>query len=260
MLLLFRTIFITGVLILSCTTKVSEWVLINVPAEEYRLVSFINQEGLDKASDISTIERELAGANVNAREAKTGSAASSGYELYFRNRLVKRYSSSDEIKDIVTSPLRRKISSEIMAGKLCVMLFLKTDDPAKDDRRREALLKAVKDSPFRDVIAVAELSRNNSEESNFVSMLLNVESDLKGIKDPMIFGIFGKFRALEPLVANGISAENIGYMIDFLTADCSCLIKDDLPGADILFKGSWDNPTPALVNRILDENPTLQHR
>jgi hypothetical protein len=86
--------------------------------------------------------------------------------------------------------------------------------------------------------------------------LLNVEDDLKTIPEPMLFGIFGRFKALEPLLGKGITEENIRLMIDFLTADCSCLIKDNLPGTDILFTNNWDNPTTALVNKILDENPS----
>ncbi|MDX1285346.1 MAG: hypothetical protein R3182_10045, partial [Draconibacterium sp.] len=110
-----------------------------------------------------------------------------------------------------------------------------------------------------DVITVLPLDRKNLEESSFVSMLLNVEDDLKEINEPMLFGIFGKFRALEPLLAKGISEENINLLINFLTADCSCLIKDDLPGVNILYKGSWENPKTALVNKIMDANPHLEH-
>jgi hypothetical protein len=46
-------------------------------------------------------------------------------------------------------------------------------------------------------------------------------------------------------------------MISYLTAECSCLIKDDLPGTDILFTDSWENPQPALLNKIIDANPML---
>ena len=120
--------------------------------------------------------------------------------------------------------------------------------------------KALAASPFGKIITVIELSRNSIEEKHFVSMLLNVESDLKDIKEPMLFGIFGRFKALEPLLAKGITEENINLMISFLTADCSCLIKDDLPGTDILFTNNWENPSPALVNKILDENPSLLHK
>ena len=66
----------------------------------------------------------------------------------------------------------------------------------------------------------------------------------------MLFGIFGRFKALEPLLAGGITEENINLMIDFLTADCSCLIKDNLPGTDILYINKWDSPATALVNGI----------
>ena len=111
-------------------------------------------------------------------------------------------------------------------------------------------------SPFGKIITVLELSRNSKEEAHFASLLLNVEDDLKGIQEPMLFGIFGRFKALEPLLGRGISEENINLMIDYLTAECSCLIKDDLPGTDILFTDKWDNPKPALLNKIIDDNPS----
>ena len=101
------------------------------------------------------------------------------------------------------------------------------------------------------------MSRNSKEEAHFASLLLNVEDDLKGIQEPMLFGVFGRFKALEPLLGKGITEENINLMIDFLTAECSCLIKDDLPGTDILFTDKWDNPQPALLNKIIDDNPSF---
>jgi hypothetical protein len=255
---LFTVILISGMMIIPCTTKVSEWVLLNVIPEDYQLLYY---RGVTSPADSNEkLSGELSGSNMRYREVKNESGTPDWYGLYYKRRLVAKYNGDDGLKNISTSPLREKIASEIMSGKLCVMLFLRSDDQAKDEKRKEVLLKTVKDSPFRDVITIAEHSRKSVEESHFVSMLLNVESDLKGIIEPMLFGIFGRFRALEPLVAGGITAENIGYMIQFLTADCSCLIKDELPGADILYKGKWEYPVPALVNRILDENPSLQHR
>jgi len=119
------------------------------------------------------------------------------------------------------------------------------------------LNKTLESSPFGRIITVIELSRNSRDEHHFASMLLNVEDDLRYIQEPMLFGIFGRFKALEPLLGKGISVENINLMIDYFTAECSCLIKDDLPGTDILFPDKWENPRAALLNRILDENPEL---
>jgi hypothetical protein len=73
----------------------------------------------------------------------------------------------------------------------------------------------------------------------------------------MLFGIFGRFKALEPLLGEGISVGNINLMIDYLSAECSCLIKEDLPGTDILFSDKWRNPRAALLNKIIDDNPFL---
>jgi len=137
------------------------------------------------------------------------------------------------------------------------MLYLKTDHKEKDDRGLNTLRSTIKSSPFNKIITVVELSRNSLEESHFASLLLNVEDDLKDIQEPMLFGIFGRFKALEPLLGGGISEENINLMIDYFTAECSCLIKDDLPGTDILFRDQWENPQTALLNKIIDDNPSL---
>ena len=156
--------------------------------------------------------------------------------------------------------MRQKIASELMSGKLCVLLYFTTGDKVKDEKGMEAINKALETSPFGKIITLMELNRNSVGEKHFATMLTNVEDDLKSINEPMLFGVFGKLKALEPLIAAGITEENIGLMIDFLTADCSCLIKDDLPGTDILYSALWENPAPALVNKILDENPTLVHQ
>ena len=148
-------------------------------------------------------------------------------------------------------------AAELMAGKLCVMLYLKTDHKEKDEKGLNTLHSAIASSPFGKIITVVELSRNSLEEHHFASMLLNVEDDLMDIQEPMLFGIFGRFKALEPLLGKGISEENIHLMIDYFTAECSCLIKDDLPGTDILFSDKWANPKTALLNKIIDDNPAL---
>jgi hypothetical protein len=144
-----------------------------------------------------------------------------------------------------------------MAGKLCAMVYLKSENKEKDDKGLQTLQKALATSQFGKIIPVFELSRNNKEEAHFASLLLHVEDDLKDIQEPMLFGIFGRFKALEPLLGKGITDENINLMIDYLTAECSCLIKDDLPGTDILFTNKWENPQPALLNKIIDANLSL---
>ncbi len=261
MKILFLKIFLaTGIASLMCTTKVSEWVLLNAPPVEYSLVYYHSTPVSEAAGrQNKLLADKISPANIRFSDQEKAGAPEPYYALYYGDRLFSTYKSSSEMAGLVTSPLRTKIHSEIMSGKLCVMLYLTTGNKETDEKGLKEIESALSVSPFRDIITLVPLNRNSPEEGQFVNMLLNVESDLKTINSPMLFGIFGRFKALEPLVGNGITADNVSLMIRFLTADCSCLIKDNLPGTDILFTNKWENPAPALVNPILDAHPELQH-
>ncbi len=256
----FKILILASIVSLACTTKVSEWVLLNTLPNQYTLIYFYKNslnEAIIKQNEL--IGKEITPANIHFKSIERKDIEQPYYGIYYGNRFFSRYNDYKDLRGLTTSPLREKIAAEIMSGKLCVLLYLTTDSKAKDEKGLQVIQEALKSSPFKNIISVAELSRNNKEESHFVSLLLNVEDDLKRINEPMLFGVFGRFKALEPLLGKGITEENIKLMIDFLTADCSCLIKDDLPGMDILFTEKWDNPATALVNKILDDNPSLLH-
>lgn len=256
-----KVLALAALLSLACTTKVSEWVLLNAVPNEYTLVYFHKNavpESVKNGNDM--LIKHFTGANIRFRDVVKEDAAQPYYGLYYENRLFSRYDNPQQITGLATSPLRQQMAGEIMKGKLCLLLYLRSGDKAKDDMRIEEIRRAVAASPFKEIIPVIELDRADVTEKHLVNMLLNVENDLKGINEPMLFGVFGKLKALEPLVAGGITEENISLMIDFLTADCSCLIKDDLPGTDLLYAGSWESPATALVNAIIDANPSLEHR
>ena len=255
-----KSIIIAGILSLACTTKVSEWVLLNSLPNEY-ILAYYHKDPLSETvtKQNSEIARDISSANIQLRTVLKKDIDKPYYALVYDNRLFSVYYNPQELKDLSVSPLRKKIAAELMSGKLFVMLYLKTGIPEKDDPALRIIKRTIAASPFREIIPLVEINRNSVEEKHLVSMLLNVESDLKEINEPMLFGVFARFKALEPLLAKGISEENINLMIDFLTADCSCLIKDDLPGTDILFTKNWENPLPAMVNRIIDENPLLVH-
>lgn len=255
-----KIIIVAGMISLACTTKVSEWVLLNAIPNQYTLVYFHKTPVNEKTRTQNTIlDKNISEANIQFKNVLKEDVEQPYYALYYENRLFSKYNDPEKLKNLISSPLRDKIAGELKAGKLCVLLYLKSDVKEKDDRGIETVKNALTNSPFGEIIPLIELSRNNPGENHFISMLLNVEDDLKGIKEPMLFGIFGRFKALEPLLALGITEENINLMIDFLTADCSCLIKDNLPGTDILYINKWDSPSTALVNSILDSNPFLMH-
>lgn len=256
-----KVLSIAALLSLACTTKVSEWVLLNAVPNEYTLVYFHKNAVTETAkAGNDMLHKRFMGSNIKFRDVVKEDAIQPYYGLYYGNRLFSRYDNPEQMTGLASSPMRQKMAGELMKGKLCLMLYLRSGDKVKDDKRIEEIRKAVAASPFKEIIPVFELDRNDVAEKHLVTMLLNVESDLKDIREPMLFGVFGRLKALEPLVAGGITQENINFMIDFLTADCSCLIKDDLPGTDMLYAGSWESPSTALVNAIIDANPSLSHR
>ncbi len=255
-----KILTLAAILSLACTTKVSEWVLLNTVPNQYTLVYF-HSAPLNEASEKQNalISNSIKPANIEFRSVERKDIKEPYFGLYYGSRFFTRYNDPKDLAGLTSSPMRETIALEIMSGKLCVLLYLTSGNKTKDEKGLQIIHNAVSKSPFKDIVTVTELDRNRAEESHFVSLLLNVEDDLKTIPEPMLFGIFGRFKALEPLLGKGITEENIKLMIDFLTADCSCLIKDNLPGTDILFTNNWDNPTTALVNKILDENPSLLH-
>lgn len=255
-----KVMVFAAIVSLACTTKVSEWFLINSVPDRYNLVYYHNSEISESVSrQNQELEGRLKTANVIFKSVEDKEIEKPYYALYYNNILFSEYADYSSLNEIELSPMRTEIISELMNGKLTVMLFLKSDNSEKDEKGLQVLKKTIDESHYGSIISILELDRNSVEEKHFVSMLLNVESDLNDIHEPMLFGIFGCFRALEPLLAKGISEENITLMIDFLSADCSCLIKDDLPGISILSKADWDDPKPALVNKILEEKPFLVH-
>ncbi len=254
----FTIVILAAIISLACTTRVSEWVLLNALPNQYTLVYFHNAPLSESVKwQNQAVSERIDAANIQFKTVNRQEIDEPYYGLYYEGRLFSSYKTLDDLNGLTGSPLRKKVASELMAGKLCVMLYLKTDNKEKDEKGLNALHSAIGSSPFGNIIEVVELSRNSKEEHHFASLLLNVEDDLKDIPEPMVFGIFGRFKALEPLLGKGITEENIKLMIDYFTAECSCLIKDDLPGTDILFTNQWENPQTALLNKIIDDNPAL---
>jgi len=254
----FTIILFAAIISLACTTRVSEWILLNALPNQYTLVYFSNatlSESVKRQNQALT--EKINAANIQFETVNRQELEEPYYGLYYEGRVFSTYKTVDEMKGLTSSPLREKVASELMAGNLCVMLYLKTGNSEKDESGLKILNKTIESSPFGKIITVVELNRNSEEESHFASLLLNVEDDLGYISEPMLFGVFGRFKVLEPLLGKGISEENINLMIDFFTAECSCLIKDDLPGTDILFTNNWENPQTALLNKIIDDNPML---
>jgi hypothetical protein len=99
------------------------------------------------------------------------------------------------------------------------------------------------------------VTHGQPEEPVLLASLLHLEPDLLELKDkPMVFAVFGRGRAIEPLVGAGINEQNIMDMSFYLCGPCSCQIKSMNPGKDLLVACDWEG---ALSGETLIEEKEL---
>jgi len=166
---------------------------------------------------------------------------------------------------LLDSPKRRMVAKRLLEGDITVFVMVDSGNAAKDDATEKLLkeelarmeklieLPEVEDGQWDDPVydsegapnlkiafSVVRLSRKDPVERAFLDMLLGCEPDLKNEAEPVVFPIFGRGRLLCALVGDGIGRENIEEICAFLTAPCSCQVKYQNPGVDMLMDVHWD--------------------
>jgi hypothetical protein len=162
------------------------------------------------------------------------------------------------------SPARREVIDRLAAGESAVWVLLESGDKAKDEAAAELLekrleyLMGVMTLPKLDaqdiangLVSIAEedllldfsvlrVSRADGKERLFTQMLIASEPGLAELREPMVFPIFGRGRSLYALVGAGIRQETIEAAASFLIGKCSCQVKEQNPGVDLLLTADWD--------------------
>src|SRR5262249_21661531 len=101
-----------------------------------------------------------------------------------------------------------------------------TDAP-EDRLANEAL-------PLRLAVSLVEVRGDDPAGQMLGRVLFDSASGLPGRNEPMVFPVFGRGRALYALVGAGITAENVAEAAGFLIGPCSCKVKKENPGTDLL--------------------------
>lgn len=101
-------------------------------------------------------------------------------------------------------------------------------------------------------IARLTVSPNDPAEKWLIRMLMLSEKDLEEEShQPFVFAVFGRGRALPPLIGEGITADNLGECMAYVSGPCSCQIKDQNIGGDLLMTWNWD----ATAEKLAAEEP-----
>ena len=97
-------------------------------------------------------------------------------------------------------------------------------------------------------LGLVKIDRSDKAEAWLVRPLATVERDLpEAVGQPMVFAAYGRGRVLPPCIGKGITAENLLEQLMFLAGACSCTVKDQQPGVDLLFRWDWDATAERLA-------------
>lgn len=173
--------------------------------------------------------------------------------------------SEENLARLIDSPLRQNIAKQLVNGQTAVWIFLESGNPEKDKAAFELLTKELKRmektlklpeieeadieqglvsvSPdsLKLKFSVEKCARDDSTEAYFTGMLLATENDLKDFDaEPMALPVFGRGRVLYALIGKGINPGTIEQACRDLTGPCTCQVKDQNPGTDLLMAVDWE--------------------
>jgi hypothetical protein len=97
-------------------------------------------------------------------------------------------------------------------------------------------------------LGLVKIERSDKAEAWLVRPLATVESELpEAVGQPMVFAAYGRGRVLPPCIGKGITPDNLLEQLAFLAGACSCIIKDQQPGVDLLFRWDWQATAERLA-------------
>jgi hypothetical protein len=177
--------------------------------------------------------------------------------------------SSESIDRIVDSPLRSDVANRLAKGATAVWILVRSGNADADADAERTLVTALKElesslelpeieeedlgltSLGRDETAalavefpLLRLDRGDAAEAVFLGALLGCDRDLVPPPDealkPIAIPVFGRGRALYAFLGAGIAAPLLREAGLFLTGPCSCQVKVQNPGVDLLISFDWD--------------------
>jgi hypothetical protein len=170
----------------------------------------------------------------------------------------------DANEHLFSSPVRETIAQRLSKGQSAVWVFVPSGQLEKDEAARQILEQEIvrcqqllvlptleelelKDDEAREQagrlrieFTTVTLNRDDSREHYLMKMLLGSESDLATINEPLAFPVFGRGRVLYALVGKGINREMIHSACQFMVGPCSCQVKAQNPGFDLLMNWDWE--------------------
>lgn len=277
LIMFFQYICLTPVL--SCTTPIFRYALERWPAYLYT-VEVVHSGNLNDAQKRALNylkSSSLTGTKANLKVVEISDTKNEKIrkeelpvirlfypEEFKRHELVWQGALSNEnVRKLVDSPARRKAVHQIQKGDAVVWFFLDSGKKSEDNKlaglleeqlnqlsNELKLSSSATDASGKPLdinisnnkvnFSIVRVSNTNPEEEIFVKMLLGTEPDLASFHVPLAFPVFGRGRVLYALAGMGINHKLIKTACNAIIGWCSCTIKEDNPGTDLLFMADWE--------------------
>ena len=98
-------------------------------------------------------------------------------------------------------------------------------------------VNVLSDLPVEVSFATINVRADDPAEAALIKLLTNGDE----ITEPMLYPIFGRGRVLAAMAASTVNAELLEETARFLCGACSCQIKAQNPGFDLLLTAHWES-------------------
>jgi hypothetical protein len=262
---------------LACTIPVFRYALDRWQADPYTLVI---PESLAKDRALNDLLRPIRANQPGNLEVRTESGNDfDAPTLLFPDRGGRVWSGDlhpSALSALLDSPARKQVREKILAGASAVWVLVDDGDDAgeaeaKRIRGRLKFLEQVASLPIQDPndpdsqlgpgpelkleFELVRVRRNDARESAFVEMLRGPSPDPVTATKPFVSAIFGRGRTLGAWTAERIDNVALEDASMFLTGRCSCNVKQQNPGWDLLFSNDWDADLQKVELRTEKEEP-----
>jgi hypothetical protein len=188
---------------------------------------------------------------------------------------------------LVDSPARRELSRRLLSGDAIVWLLVRSPAAARNEPVRQLMLEQCQslstkiqlpegiglpgselysEVPLFLKFSLLEIDRDDPREQFLLRVFKSFQPAAFDEGEPLLVPVFGRGRALEVIPADDCNPSLIGDLTAFLCGACSCQVKEQNPGFDLLLAANWDRdlfgedaplPPPAKAVGEGDRQPVL---
>lgn len=164
----------------------------------------------------------------------------------------------ESIQALVTSAKRSEILDSILKGTAVTWLVVETKDADANQKLHDLLASETKrlldviqippnigkdginvlsPLPVEVSFRIITLSANDPAEAMLLHLLNNGEM----VKEPTLYPVFGRGRVLAAMPSSSLNKELLEETARFLCGACSCQVKAQNPGFDLLLSAHWQS-------------------